>query len=98
VISAPLHFGQCPCGGKYDSKVVEIRMTTTHPPTILSNVFQGACPRCGSRVYKAATLERVEAVFKDEPVDRRLNRAEIWQEAECWSPSFTRCSVPGSLA
>jgi hypothetical protein len=31
---------------------------------VLTNVPQGACPQCGSRVYKAEVLERLESLMK----------------------------------
>ena len=31
---------------------------------VLTDVPQGACPNCGSRVYKAEVLERIETLMK----------------------------------
>ncbi len=39
-------------------------MTVAGKAVVLSNVPQGACPLCGSRVYKAEVLERIEALMK----------------------------------
>jgi hypothetical protein len=36
-------------------------------PIVLADVPQGACPVCGSRVYKAAMLERVEGLMHELP-------------------------------
>lgn len=80
--SGTLNYGRCPCGGQYESRLIEIRMTATNPPVVVSDVPQGACPSCGSRVYKAETLERIEALLKGSNVDGRLNRPERWLEAD----------------
>ena len=71
--SMALDFGSCPCGGHYENKTVEVRMKVDGQDVILRDVLQGACPNCGSRVYKAEMLERIEATMKGEPADRRLN-------------------------
>lgn len=57
-------YGKCPCGGTYENRQVEVRMTVAGKAVVLSNVPQGACPLCGSRVYKAEVLERIEALMK----------------------------------
>jgi hypothetical protein len=43
----------------------------------LNDVPQGACPWCGSRVYKAEMLERIEATMKGERFDRTLNQPTV---------------------
>jgi hypothetical protein len=48
-------------------------MTVDGSRVTLSDVPQGACPNCGSRVYKAETLARIEGVMRNEPVDRMLS-------------------------
>jgi len=60
----PYEFGRCPCGGTYESKLVEVRMTVQGEVVVLSDVPQGACPVCGSRVYKAGMLEDIEALMR----------------------------------
>jgi hypothetical protein len=40
----------------------------------LETVPQAACPACGSRVYKAEQLERLEEILRGEAVDRRMNQ------------------------
>jgi len=52
-------------------------MTVDGNPVKLTDVLQGACPNCGSRVYKAETLARIEAVMRNETLDRQLNRAAL---------------------
>ncbi len=37
---------------------------------VLTNVPQGGCPQCGSRVYKAEVLERLESLMKASPYTR----------------------------
>lgn len=57
-------YGRCPCGGQYDQRYVEVRMTVNGKVVVLTDVPQGACPNCGSRVYKAEVLERIESLMK----------------------------------
>jgi hypothetical protein len=75
--SASLQWGRCPCGGTYEQRVVDINMQVEGKPVRLTDVLQGACPNCGSRVYKAEMLARIEAAMKNESLDRRLNRAAL---------------------
>jgi len=58
--STSYEYGTCPCGGKYKTRQVEVRTTIGSKLVILNEVPQGACPQCGSRVYKAEVLARVE--------------------------------------
>jgi YgiT-type zinc finger domain-containing protein len=57
-------YGQCPCGGTYEQRSVEVSMTVAGEHVVLPDVPQGACPVCGSRVYKAATLAAIEDVMR----------------------------------
>jgi hypothetical protein len=57
-------YGRCPCGGVYERRFVEVRMTVADEPVHLQDVPQGACPLCGSRVYKANVLESIESVMR----------------------------------
>jgi YgiT-type zinc finger domain-containing protein len=59
-------YGKCPCGGVYETRLVDIRMTVGEQLVVLTDISQGACPHCGSRVYKAVTLERIESLMKKE--------------------------------
>jgi len=70
-------FGTCPCRGSYERKWVEVRMTVNGRIIVLRDVPQGACPNCGSRVYKADTLEQIESVLRAQAVDPRLNRVSF---------------------
>lgn len=63
-----VEFGTCPCGGRYEPRVVEVRMTAKNPPVVLSGIAQGSCPGCGSRVYKRDVLERLELLMRDQDV------------------------------
>ena len=58
-------FGKCPYGGHFDNRWVEVRMTVDNKDIRLKDVPQGACPQCGSRVYKSETLLRIEALMKE---------------------------------
>jgi hypothetical protein len=68
--SLAYQWGRCPCGGEYEQRLVEVRMTVEGKPVRLSDVFQASCPTCGSRVYKAAQLARIEGMMKSERLDR----------------------------
>jgi hypothetical protein len=41
-------------------------MTVDSEVVVLTDVPQGACPTCGSRVYKAGVLEMIETVMRGE--------------------------------
>lgn len=55
---------RCPCGGTYQSRRVEVRMTVHNEQVVLPEVTQDACPLCGLRTYRAAVLEALEAVLR----------------------------------
>lgn len=59
-----VHYGKCPCSGTYEGRSVEVRLTVEGKVVVLEDVPQGACPKCGSRVYKLEVLERIEALMK----------------------------------
>ena len=61
-------YGRCPCSGTYDNRFVEVRLTVNAKVVVLTDVPQGACPNCGSRVYKAEVLERIESLMKGQKV------------------------------
>jgi YgiT-type zinc finger domain-containing protein len=60
-------FGTCPCGGVYETQPVEVRMLVDDHSVTLSDVPQGRCPVCGSRVYSAAELAAIESLFQGNP-------------------------------
>ena len=57
-------YGSCPCGGLYEARFVTVNMTVEGAPVTIDDVPQGACPSCGSRVYKLPVLARIEATMK----------------------------------
>lgn len=57
-------YGRCPCGGVYERRYVEVRMTVGGDAILLEDVPQGACPLCGSRVYKRIVLTGIEMVMR----------------------------------
>ena len=63
--------------GEYETRVMEVRMIVEGKVVVLTDVFQGFCPNCGSRVYKAEQLARIEETMKAVPLDGRLNRDSI---------------------
>jgi YgiT-type zinc finger domain-containing protein len=66
-------FGACPCGGSYEERAVEVSMVVDGDAVVLTNVPQGACPSCGSRVYKRGVLESLEATMRgSDPPRMRL--------------------------
>ena len=57
--------GAAQCGGKYESRMVEVTIKGVgDEPVVLKNVPQGVCPVCSGRVYKAQVLERIEATYR----------------------------------
>jgi YgiT-type zinc finger domain-containing protein len=65
-------YGRCPCGGVYDNRHVEVRLTVKGKVVVLTDVPQGACPNCGARVYKAEVIERIESLMKGTKFKRSL--------------------------
>ena len=65
-MSAPRtpEYGRCPCGGTYEPRTVEVRMTVDGTPVVLTDVPQGGCGLCGGRVYSLATLETLEQTMR----------------------------------
>ena len=61
-----ISYGRCACSGWFESRLVEVRPVVGGEPVVLKNVPQGACPLCGSRVYKADVLRMVEAAMRGE--------------------------------
>lgn len=59
-----LDYGRCPCSGVYERRFVEVRMNVSGKLVVLTAVPQGACLMCGSRVYKADVLQRIELLMK----------------------------------
>ena len=68
-ISNSWEYGRCPCSGVYERRRVEVRITNRDKVYELADVSQGACPECGSKVYKAAVLQVIEALMRGEPVE-----------------------------
>lgn len=66
-------YGTCPCGGNYEERSVQIRMTVGDKPIVFYDASQGACSLCGSRVYKADLLEYIEATMKGKQITIRLD-------------------------
>jgi YgiT-type zinc finger domain-containing protein len=62
-MSSIQQYGTCPCSGVYEHRYVEVRMTVDGQLVVLNDVPQGACPSCGSRVYKASVLESIERLM-----------------------------------
>ncbi len=62
-------YGLCPCGGQYKNHTVEVRKTVKGKVVVLTE-SQGKCPLCGSRIYKAEVLERIESLMKGERFQR----------------------------
>jgi YgiT-type zinc finger domain-containing protein len=67
MLTPPSEFGRCPCGGRYSSRTVEVTMRVGGDTVLLKEVPQGACPQCGSRVYKADVLKELETLMGSWP-------------------------------
>lgn len=65
-------YGRCPCAGQYENRFVEVRLTVAGKTVVLTDVPQGACPNCGSRVYKAEVLERIETLMGGTRLKRHI--------------------------
>jgi YgiT-type zinc finger domain-containing protein len=65
-------YGRCPCTGTYENRAVEVRLTVQGKVVVLTAVPQGACPNCGSRVYKGEVLERIESLMKSDRVRKTI--------------------------
>jgi YgiT-type zinc finger domain-containing protein len=65
-------YGRCPCGGTYENRFVEVRLTISGKVVVLTQVPQGACPNCGSRVYKGEVLERIESLMKKRKIQKAM--------------------------
>jgi YgiT-type zinc finger domain-containing protein len=48
-------FGRCLCGGSYELRLVEVAFHDRD--VVLTEVPQGHCPGCGSRIFKAGVLD-----------------------------------------
>jgi YgiT-type zinc finger domain-containing protein len=64
VVEVAPDYGRCPCSGVYERRVVEVNMTVDGEQILLEGVPQGACPLCGSRVYKQVVLNAIETVMR----------------------------------
>jgi hypothetical protein len=58
-----------------------VKMTRGGEEVQLNDVDQGACPRCGGRVYRVQILERVESAMHGDAVDALLYRLDDSQDA-----------------
>ena len=89
----PVTYGRCPCSGQFANRVVEVRMTIGGRALLLDDVSQGACPNCGSRVYRPDVLERIEGMMfasaLDERDERALRRRERQDEMRATGMTFT---------
>jgi len=45
-------------------------MTVSGKPILVTDVPQGACPQCGSRVYPPADLQRIETLMQGRKLQR----------------------------
>lgn len=77
MISQGSEYGECFCGTTYASRSVEVRMTVDDNLVVIEKVHQGLCPRCGSRVVTASTLETIESVLRGWQHDPCLSQAHI---------------------
>jgi YgiT-type zinc finger domain-containing protein len=65
-------YGRCPCTGYYQGRQVEVRLNVRGKAVVLTHVPQGACMSCGSRVYKAEIMERIESLLKHARIHRTI--------------------------
>ena len=55
-------YGPCGCGSYFEHRWVEVSTVVAEERVVLTDVPQGACPSCGSRVFKAEILEMIDAI------------------------------------
>jgi YgiT-type zinc finger domain-containing protein len=60
-------FGECPCGGTYETRRVEVHLRVEEQDVMLANLPQGACTSCGSLVYSGPVLRRLEYLMRSRP-------------------------------
>jgi hypothetical protein len=95
-------YGACPCaGGEYEARLVEVRMRARGSKAgdeaivVLRDVPQGVCLACGSRVYKAEVLARIEAVMMGETVDPVFAEAVFGPAVQRRAERAARSDTPG---
>ena len=69
------HFGDCVCGGKFESRMVEVRFNFTDRTLLFEDISQGKCNSCGSCVYQSGTLARMEMLYREGSKSRRPHGA-----------------------
>jgi hypothetical protein len=57
-------FGNCPCGGRFETKFVEIQIASRNGSVTLRDIPQGHCRSCGSHVYRPHTLIHIENAYQ----------------------------------
>jgi len=70
--SAVVDWGRCICAQALQHEWIDVPRTVDGRPAPLTDVPRGRCVACGSRVYRAESLGRVEAVLKGRASDGRL--------------------------
>jgi YgiT-type zinc finger domain-containing protein len=70
-----IEYGDCPCSGRYENLAVDIRVSVAGHIEELREVPQGSCPLCGSRVYKADVIERLDGLLKSKPTHASARRS-----------------------
>jgi hypothetical protein len=62
--STVLDAGQCPCGGTFASRLITVPLNALGPGGALEDVPESRCGDCGTRVYQAALLRRIESIMR----------------------------------
>ncbi len=57
-------FGNCPCGGRFATKFVEVRIAARNGTVTLRDIPQGHCGSCQSLVYRPDTLVHIENTYQ----------------------------------
>jgi len=68
-ISMKYDYGRCPCSGTFENRIMEVSMTVGGKEIVLTGIPQGFCSSCGSYVYKAEVLSRIESITNRERFD-----------------------------
>jgi len=56
-------YGACACGAELEARLVDVSFSGSDPPEGLRSVPQAMCGSCGTRIYKAVVIERIEAAY-----------------------------------
>lgn len=57
-------YGKCRCSGRFEDRFVEVRLNIKGKIIVLTDVPQGVCSSCGTKVYRTGVLGRIEELMR----------------------------------